>query len=497
MSVSSIGSTTPSWISALIDMRSQLADLQRQLGTGQKSDSYAGLGLDRSLAVGLRSQLSAITGYQSNITQVGVRLDIAQTALTQMNDISQTAKSAVMTTQFNLVSNGQTMDQTTVASQFDQMLNLLNSSSGGRYLFSGRAVDRPAVEGASAILDGDGLRAGLKQVIAERKLADLGADGLGRLVIGSPSATSVSVAEDAVSPFGLKLAGVTTNLIGATVTGPGGSPASVSIDLGATNPNPGEVVTFSFVLPDGTSQNVSLTATAASPPGDNEFTIGATSDVTATNLKTALTQVLGAVGRTSLTAASAVAAGSNFFDADPPQRVAGPPFETATTLVAGTPANTVSWYTGDAGPGSARSTSVASIDRSLTISYGMRANEDAFRSTLKSMAVFAAVSFSPSNPDAQSAYAALQQRIGSALAGQPGDQKISDVAAELAGAQTAMAAAKDRHQQTNSTLQDLLQNTEGAPTEEVAAKILALQTSLEASLQTSAMLLQTNLLKYL
>ena len=56
-------------------MRNQLVDLQRQLGTGKKSDSYAGLGLDRSLTVGLRAHLSSIAGYQQTITQVGVRLD--------------------------------------------------------------------------------------------------------------------------------------------------------------------------------------------------------------------------------------------------------------------------------------------------------------------------------------------------------------------------------------------------------------------------------------
>ena len=68
---------------------------------------------------------------------------------------------------------------------------------------------------------------------------------------------------------------------------------------------------------------------------------------------------------------------------------------------------------------------------------------------------------------------------------------------QLAGAQIALKSAKDRHQQTNTTLQNLLQSVEGAPTEEVAAQILSLQTSLQATLQTTAMLLQTNLLKYL
>ena len=66
---------------SLVDMRQQLDDLQRQLGTGKKSDTYAGLGLDRGFAVGLRAQLSALAGYDDTITNVDVRLNLAQTAL--------------------------------------------------------------------------------------------------------------------------------------------------------------------------------------------------------------------------------------------------------------------------------------------------------------------------------------------------------------------------------------------------------------------------------
>ena len=63
------------------------------------------------------------------------------------------------------------------------------------------------------------------------------------------------MAEDvAGSPFGLKLNAVSSSLTGATVTGPSGSPAAVSVDLGATNPNPGDQVSFTFNLPDGTTQ---------------------------------------------------------------------------------------------------------------------------------------------------------------------------------------------------------------------------------------------------
>ena len=200
-------------------------------------------------------------------------------------------------------------------------------------------------------------------------------------------------------------------------------------------------------------------------------------------------------------AASAIAAGNDFFDTDasnPPQRVDGPPFDTATALVDGTAANTVSWYLGDDATDDPRSTAVARADQSLTVSYGARANEQALRDCgPERRGVRGDVVLGLRSRTRQAQYAALRQRVGAALTGSADQQKISDIAGQLAGAQVALNNAKDRHQQTNTTLQNLLQSVEGAPTEEVAAQILALQTSLQATLQTTAMLLQTTLLQYL
>ena len=47
------------------------------------------------------------------------------------------------------------------------------------------------------------------------------------------------------------------------------------------------------------------------------------------------------------------------------------------------------------------------------------------------------------------------------------------------------------------TLADMLQQIEGVSNEDVAAKIMALQTRLQASLQTTALLYQTSLVDYL
>ena len=67
MNVTGVGARSSLVVQTLGDMRTQLGDLQRQLGTGKKSTTYAGLGIDRGLAVGLRGKLSAIASYADTV----------------------------------------------------------------------------------------------------------------------------------------------------------------------------------------------------------------------------------------------------------------------------------------------------------------------------------------------------------------------------------------------------------------------------------------------
>ena len=497
MSVSSIGAQSQMIMQQLVQMRSQFDDLQRQLSTGQKSATYAGLGVDRGITVSLNSQLSALSSFNDTIQNVMARTNIMQTVLGNMTDITTTVKSAMV--QANGVSDGSgaAIAQQTAQSSLDQLLALLNSQSGDRYLFSGRATDQPAVETLDHILNGDGSKAGLKQLITERNQADLGIDGLGRLTISSAGST-VQVDEQATT-FGLKLASITTTSGNATVSGPTGSPASMSVNFTGV-PAPGDTVTMRFNLPDGTSSNVTLTATTESPPGANQFTIGANANQTAANFQTALTSAIGTLGATALTAASAVAASSDFFNADannPPQRVNGSsPFYAATGLVPGTTANTVIWYTGETGADPARSTATARIDTSLTVNYGARANEDAIRNLVQNVATLAAVNISPTDPNGVALSSALDQRLTTNL-GAPGQQTIADIESDIAGAQTAMQAATKRHQQTSASLSDFLQQIDGVSNEQVGAELLTLQTRMQASLQVTSMLSQISLVNYI
>ena len=496
MAIEGIGIKSSFIGNALLNVRDQLEDLQRQLGTGKKSETYAGLGDGRSFAIGLRAQLSNLASYKDTISNVDTRLNVGNSVLQRLIDIGATIKTSASGSSTQLENSGQTMSQVRARDSLAEMLQLLNIQSGDRYLFSGRATDTKAVAEIGAIMDGVGAQAGLKQIIDERRQADIGS-GLGRLVITAPTASSVQLAEEADPlPFGMKLNAVTPSLTNATVTGPTGTPPAISVDFTA-NPNPGDKVKFTFDMPDGTLEVIELTASTNTPPGIGEFMIGATNTDTATNFQTALTSAVDKLAHGPLVAASAFAASDNFFNSSPPQRVNGPPFATATTLVAGTTANTVSWYTGETGTDPARGTAVARIDQSITVQYGARANEQALRYQVQIIATYAAVTTSSTDPNARDQVQALNERAAANLAPQFGQQSIQDIQSEMAGAQGAMDAASDRQTLTTTMTQTMLDDVEGVNNEEVIAKILALQTNLQASYQVTSMLYQTTLVKYI
>jgi flagellar hook-associated protein 3 FlgL len=505
MSISSINYGSSLLGQSVRNISNQLSDLSTQLSTGVKSPNYAGMGVNEGFAIAARSQLANISAFADTMSNVNTIIDSANTVLQSLTTTAGEVQQEAAASPQNLTSTGQTIGQQNALAQLSAIVGMLNTQVGDRYIFSGTAIATPAVATADDILDGTTTRAGLKQVIAERAQADLGTNGLGRLVITGPnnatppvtSATQIQIAEDsATSPFGLKLNAVSSSLTNTTVTGPSGSPAAVGIDMTAGNPNPGDQISFTFNLPDGSTEDLVLEATTSATPNPGQFTIGPNANQTAINFQAALTTSVDTLANTSLSAASAVAAATDFF-ANPPMRVVGPPFTSANSQIAGTPANTIQWYIGENGPNPPRSTAVARIDPSITVQYGLRANEQGIAWIVQQVATLAATTYSAANPNAQGSYVALNQRLDQALTIPQGVQKIEDIQASVASAQTAMQTTKDRHQQTNKTLTDMLQSIEGIDQNQVGVQILALQTSLQASFQTTAMLSQLSLVKVL
>jgi flagellar hook-associated protein 3 FlgL len=497
MSITGPGSITAASVAAQTNMMNQLNTLGEELASGQAAQTYSGLQSQAGVALALNAQLSALTGYSNTAETVGTSLGVAQSVLGQLDTASNSMIQAInQEGSFQLNGNGQTTTQATAAAQLDNILALLNTQVGSNYIFSGAGPNQQSVVSASDLLNGNGAQAGLTQVITERQQADLGATGLGHLsvIVGGVGSSTVTLNQDG-TPFGFQLTGVNSSLTGAVVTGPSGSPTSISVALGS-NPNPGDTIQFQLTLPDGSTQTISLQATTSSPPGANQFTIGASPSNTATNLQTALTTAITGLTQTALPAASAMAAANDFFS-DPPQRVNGSPPDTSTALVNGTTANTVFWYTGENGSTPARQTATVQVGPGMSIDYGMRANEQALTTLVANVAVLAATSYSATDPNAQTNYQALSQKVAANLDGQPGTQQISDIEADLANAQTTVSNADTLNTQTQTTLQDMLQNIDGVNQNQIGEDILTLQNSLSASMSVTARLAQLSLVNYL
>lgn len=480
--------------SNMAQIQTQLADLQRQLSTGLKSDSYAKLGDARNLVLALNNQVTQSQSYLDTIDLTELRVKSSSDALTRLNDISSEMKTGGLTSTFNLTSGGQTNLQITAGSRLDEIVDLLNLNVGDRQLFGGKATQTTPVVTSSLMLDGDTAHAGLKTVIEQRNAADLGT-GTGRIALTSPVAGTVSIAEDAAnSPFGFKLSNVDSSLTGATVTGPTGTPPAVDVAFGATLPNDGDSISLDLSLPDGTTTTVKLTATTNSPAGAGEFTIGADATATAANFQAALDTSLQGEAKTSLKAASTSQAGNDFFG-NPPQRVDGPPYDTAVALKDGTADDTVFWYRGDTS-GTAGNNFLATIGDGSQMAYGARADQSAICTVVKNTALLAAVSYTGADSSEAAEYAEMTKRVSTELEFS-GTQSVANIVTDLGLKAATLDSAKANLQTQISTSKSVLSDTQNADPYEVATQLTTLMTQLQASYQVTSSLSKLSLVNFL
>lgn len=486
----------------LIGLRVQLQELQRQLASGRRSETYGGLGIERVSALTLRNQLGATDGFTSVVKLTNIRLNVFDQNTNELRETLGAARSAILGTRGTGGYPEITAAVSQVRAQFDQVITTLNAQHEGLFLYSGRTRDvRPVVD-ANTLLFGDGANAGLRQVVDERRQADLGVTGLGRLaasVVGS----NVTLAEDAVgNPFGIKLVpgSVGGGISNAVITGPVGAPLQLDVNF-TGQPLSGERLSFTVRLPDGRTSNLGFAVDTAGTADDTVFALGATPAGTAANLQAAIVSRLTSIGQGELRSASALAAARDFFSGSnsvAPPRVAGPPFDTSTAFAAPGTRPTVIWYRGDDDPSvSARDTQRAEIDNGTSISLGARANEVAIRDSLVALGAFLADDYPPGFSSTQDRFDAASGRALEIFNSTGGPNAILEINSEFGRASAQVRNARTRHEDRELFLGGLLSEIEGIKTEEVAVQLTTLQTRLEASYQTTATLTRLSLVNYL
>jgi flagellar hook-associated protein 3 FlgL len=267
-------------------MKARFDQLQLQLATGKKASSLSEMGTDRFFDLSMRARLNKLESFGSSINSVNLRLDVLGSTMGRLDAIESSQRGLVTPGGYGSSGINLATAPEQSKARLDEVLNLLNTSIDGRYLFGGSTADRMPVEELQTVLEGGAGKAGFRTVLEERTLADRGTDGLGRLDLGTTTDT-VTLGEDGAHPFGFKLAALRSTASGVTLAGPTGAPAGLSVQFTGV-PAAGQSIEISLTLPDGTEELVRLTATdGAGGPGSFSISGPGTAMATAASVATA------------------------------------------------------------------------------------------------------------------------------------------------------------------------------------------------------------------
>ena len=278
----------------------------------------------------------------------------------------------------------------------------------------------------------------------------------------------------------------------------GGSPASLALSVTGT-PKAGDTLTLTLALHDGTTTTIKLTARgSADAASASTFAIGASPEETAANLSGTLSNALKLAAGTDLAASSTTRASANFFEGGPaaglaPRRVSADGNGYAAEASAGT----VIWYRGDdaADP---RGTATVQVGASRTIEIGAQANEAAIRKTMAGLAAVAAETFTDATGAVDTArFNATAERVSAILTPDADQAGLEALGTDFGLAASSMANAKSVASATRVTLESSLDGVDTVSTQEVAAKLVSLQTQLQASYKVTSMLSEMSLVNYI
>jgi flagellar hook-associated protein 3 FlgL len=320
----------------------------------------------------------------------------------------------------------------------------------------------------------------------------------GRLDVSNVPSNTVTLTKNP-GVFGYKaLTSVSTT--GSNITlGPAPTP-----QVAFTGPTQaGDSVTFGMDMPDGTSDTIRLEAVKKNPEV-GQFVIGATPEETAKNFASALKLQIDTTSKTKLVAASTYAAADDFFTSDGvPQRVYVNPadptatIENATTLVGDT-TGTVKWYIGEMS-GNPRLSATAQIDDATKVGYGVRANETGLLEMVRTLAAMSVQEYPVDDLTSKARFSAMVTRqidnLSSDTAAQDGS--VERIAMELGVVKSTIGNTTERNTAYAGQMETMLTDVETVSMEETAMKIMALQTRLQASYQTTASISQLSLVNYL
>jgi flagellin-like hook-associated protein FlgL len=436
--------------SILADTQARVHDLQTQVATGKRSQTYAGIASDSRRLIDLEQRRKLLERYEQNNTLMKARIDATATAVSGIAETIRGFRQDLM----SVIGGGTVLSaskvddlQETAFRALQALEDYLNTNLDGRSLFAGSQVrTRPVDIAAKSLAEFQATWDGSKVIYPPTRAAQVGASGtLSNAITGDLSITQ------------------------SVVPGPFDTITATNDDAFASL-RPGATITIS-----GSSTGNDGTYTVVSSDGDRTITIAGTLTFPSTATSITISNTLNDPG---------VDAGGN------------PVKDTGAAITIG------NWYRGD----TLAQTHRLDDERSLTLD--LDGLDPAFEKAIRALGIIAqGVTGQPGGLDAHQeridqALFLLNDAIDGSAAGVPpfgSEQKgdLKDIESLIGYQQVMLSNSRTLHTQLAAALDDRIGGIENADPQQAIVQLLDATQSLEASYQAIARVRGLNLAQFL
>ncbi|MBK67254.1 MAG: hypothetical protein CMP22_03880 [Rickettsiales bacterium] len=145
LGVSNLG-TFLAQTTSITNMRTTLDDLQRQISTGKKATTYAGLDGNVQEVQRLRADITILDNYQKAIDTASVRTSVMNTSLNEINDLALELRDGLSSLTAESSEPNFAYVKELAQTSLSFLNQLLNTEVNGRHLFSGSGTTTKPLE---------------------------------------------------------------------------------------------------------------------------------------------------------------------------------------------------------------------------------------------------------------------------------------------------------------------------------------------------------------
>lgn len=134
----------------VMSLQERLSNVEQQVSTQKKSDTYSGMSGAVRESVDMRTQYKKVDTYLSNIARLKVDVGQMEQPLLEIGSLTNEMRDDLLAQQNGTAPNMDEMRASTAAA-LSRLTSALNINLSGRYSFSGTAIDKPPMGDSSSL----------------------------------------------------------------------------------------------------------------------------------------------------------------------------------------------------------------------------------------------------------------------------------------------------------------------------------------------------------